>query len=90
MLEKLKVTEDRFEEINRRLMDPYVVNDNEAYKQLMKEHKMLTPIVEKYRECVKAENAVNEAKELLNEGGMDPELKEMATEQLLEGNRMVE
>ncbi|MEG2144070.1 MAG: peptide chain release factor 1 [Oscillospiraceae bacterium] len=90
MLEKLKVTEDRFEEINRRLMDPYVVNDNEIYKQLMKEHKMLMPIVEKYRECVKAEKAVNEAKELLDEGGMDPELKEMATEQLLEGNRMVD
>ncbi len=50
MFEKLKNVEDRYEEINNRLMDPAVVSDNEQYKNLMKEYKNLTPIVEKYRD----------------------------------------
>ena len=90
MLDKLKVTEQRFEEVERKLMDPDVINDNEAYKNLMKEHKSLTPIVEKFRQYEAACNSVAEAKEILSEGGLDPEFKEMATEQLLEGNKNVE
>ena len=49
MFEKLKLIEERFEEINRRLMDPDVVSDPAEYKKLMKEHKNLSVIVEKFR-----------------------------------------
>ena len=69
MFEKLKNVEDRYEEINNRLMDPAVVSDNEQYKNLMKEYKNLTPIVEKYREYRKACASHEEAAELLEEGG---------------------
>ena len=90
MLDKLKVTEQRFEEVERKLMDPDVINDNEAYKNLMKEHKNLEPIVAKFREYEAALNSVAEAEEILSEGGLDPEFKEMATEQMLEGKKNVE
>ena len=50
MFEKLKDVAARYEQINEKLMDPVVVSDNSQYKSLMKEHKNLTPIVEKYRE----------------------------------------
>ena len=50
MFEKLKDVAARYEQINEKLMDPTVVSDNNQYKTLMKEHKNLTPIVEKYRE----------------------------------------
>ena len=49
MFEKLQLIEERYEEINRRLMDPNVVSDQNAYRDLMKEYKNLTPIVEKFR-----------------------------------------
>lgn len=82
MFEKLKDVAARYEQINEKLMDPVVVSDNSQYKSLMKEHKNLTPIVEKYREYEKAEASFEEARELLDEGGLDKDFKEMVEEQL--------
>ena len=90
MLDKLKHIESRYEEINQKLMDPTVINNNELYKELMKEYKNLTPIIDKYREIVAAVESVDEAKMLLDEGGLDSDFKEMVTEQLLDGNKNVE
>ncbi|MBR6393521.1 MAG: peptide chain release factor 1 [Ruminococcus sp.] len=80
MFEKLAVMEEKFEEISRRLSEPDVVSDNKLYAQLMKDYKNMTPIIEKYREYVKAEKAFNEAKEILDDS-TDKELKEMAQEE---------
>ena len=76
MLEKLKEAERKYEEIDASLSDPAVVSDIEAYKRLMKEHKALTPIIEKYREWKTVKSAADEAKELLESG--DRELRELA------------
>ena len=88
MLEKLKAAEDRYEEISLRLTDPSVVNDNSQYRSLMKEYKDLTPLVTKYRELAAAQQAHEEAKELLSESGLDHELREMAEEQLRESQKL--
>ena len=72
MFDKLKDVAVRYEQINEKLMDPAVITDNNQYKNLMKEHKNLTPIVEKFREYEKAREAFEEAKMLLDEGGLDP------------------
>ena len=61
MFDKLKAVESRYEEIGELLMDGAVVADQEQYKKLMKEHKQITPIVEKYREYVAAKNSESEA-----------------------------
>ena len=82
MFEKLKDVAARYEQINEKLMDPTVVSDNNQYKTLMKEHKNLTPIVEKYREYEKAEASLEEAKELLEEVGLDKDFKEIVEEQM--------
>ena len=58
-------------------MDPDVINDNNQYKNLMKEYKNLTPIIEKYREYKAAKDAFDEAKELLDNGGLEKDFKEM-------------
>ena len=50
MFEKLKLTEQRFEEISEKLSCPEVVSDNEQYKALMKEYKSLEAVVEKLTE----------------------------------------
>ena len=77
MFEKLKFTEQHYEEINEKLSDVNVVNDNKLYTQLMREHKTLTPIVDKYREYLNTEKDFNEAKELLDSGNLDRDFKEM-------------
>ena len=81
MFEKLQLIEERYEEINRRLMDPNVVSDQNAYRDLMKEYKNLTPIVEKFRAYKKAAGDLEEAESLLDGGGLDHDFKELLEEE---------
>lgn len=78
MFSRLESTEKRFEEINEELCNPAILSDQNKYKSLMKELKNLTPIVEKYREYKVQEKNLNEAKEILEESGIEKEFKEMA------------
>ncbi len=90
MLDKLKNVENRYQEVGQKLMDPTVISDNEQYKNLMKEYKNLTPLVEKYQEYCKAKASLQEAQELLEEGGLDKDFKEMVQEQLEESKQQAE
>lgn len=90
MLEKLKLAEQRYEELNEKLTDIAVISDNNLYRDLMREHKTLTPLIEKYREYVKAEQEFSEAKEMLDEGGLDKEFKEIVQLQYEENKDLME
>ena len=78
MFEKLKDTEKNYEAICADLENPEIVVDPEKYTKLMKEHKRLTPIVEKYREYCACEQQLAEATEMLD----DPDMAELAREEL--------
>lgn len=82
MLEKLKNVEERYEKINSELFDPEVIADREKYAALMKEVKNLAPVVEKYREYMKSDAAFCEAKEMLDEGGLDRDFQEMVRQEM--------
>ena len=84
MLDKLKKVEERFEYINEKLCESDVVADLAQYKKLMQELKVLTPIVEKYRQLKAAEEAMTEAKAMLDAGGLDPEFRELCQEEFEE------
>ena len=90
MLDKLAAIEEKYEQINSQLFDPDVVSDIEKYRKLMQEAKHLTPIVEKYREYKTAQNNYDEAKMLLDEGGLDKEFREMAFEEMEESAAIIE
>ncbi len=90
MFDKLKAVEDRYEEIGQLLIDPDVVSDQEQYKKLMKEHKQITPVVEKYREYAAAKKAEEEALMLLDDGSLDKDFKELAQEELGEAKATIE
>ncbi len=81
MFDKLELTEQRYEEINKKLMDPEVISDNNMYRDLMKEYKNLTPIVEKYKEYKTAKTAFEEAKTMLEDGGLEKDFKEIVQEE---------
>ena len=49
----------------------------------MKEHKELSPVVEKFREYTAAKNSEEEAKELLEAGGLDKDFKDLVEEEYL-------
>ncbi len=82
MNDKLQALSDRFDEVSELLTQPETVNDSARYTELMKEYSKLSPIAEKYREYLQAEAENKEARELLDEGGLDDEMKEMVSEQL--------
>ncbi|MEG2295211.1 MAG: PCRF domain-containing protein, partial [Oscillospiraceae bacterium] len=84
MLDKLQLAEDRYDIINEKLMDPAVINDQNEYKNLMKEYKNLTPIVDKYREYKKAKEEYEEAKGMLDDGGLDKDFKEIVELQYMD------
>ncbi len=90
MLDKLQLAENRYEEINEKLTDPNIISDNEQYRLLMKEHKTLTPLIEKYRELKKAQEEFDEAKQMLNDGGLDAEFKEMVQLQYDDSKKLVQ
>lgn len=78
MITQLRAVRNRYDEINNQLQDPTVINNNELYRSLMKDYKNLTPIVETYDAYDAAKGAFEEAKEMLDEGGLDAEFKELA------------
>jgi len=85
MLEKLKEAEAKYIKITDDLAKPEIVNDQENFKRLMREHKLLTPVIEKYREYCNVLKSIAEAEELL-----DSDLKEMAEVELFESRESAE
>ena len=90
MLDKLIKVEERFEDINARLCESDVVNDMVQYKKLMQELKVLTPIVEKYRQLKAAQSTRDEAKEMLDAGGMEKDFRDMVWEEYEESCNNIE
>ena len=86
MLEKLKAIEERFIELENRMAQPEVYSDVNAYAKLAKDQKELAPVVEAYRLYKKYDSNAKEAKALLS----DPEMKEMAQEELEEAKEGME
>ena len=82
MFDKLETVVNRYEQIAVELSRPETAGDNALFTKLMKEHAELTPIVEKYREYTAAKNSEKEALEILSEGGLDKDFKELAEEEL--------
>ena len=80
MFEKLEAIEKKYEELTKKISDPDVIANQNEWRQYMKEHAEIEPIVEKYREYKKTKQSMDEASEMLS----DPELKELAEAEMLE------
>lgn len=81
MLDKLSLTKQRYDEIGEQLTLPDVISDQNQYRDLMREYKRLTPLIEQYDAYQLASASFEEAKGLLQEGGLDRDFKEMVQEQ---------
>ena len=89
MLEKLKEAEQKYERMEVELSEPEIFSNPERYAALMKEYKNLTPIIEKYREYVRASTNKEDAELLLSEP-LDAEMKELALSELKESKALME
>lgn len=74
MLKRLEITEQRYQELNEKLMDENVTNDIKLFRDISKEHANLGPIVEKYHEYKTA--SINLEDSIVMSNDSDPELSE--------------
>ena len=82
MLEKLAQIEKNYEELTAQISSPEFMSDMSAYAKLMKQHRSLGIIVEKYREVRKMTEALSGAKEMLDLA--DDEMRELAQAEIAE------
>ncbi len=87
MFEGLAEAEKKYDKINDMLMQPDIVSDTEKYSKLMREHKLMTPVIEKYREYRAALEAIAESEEILSDKDADRDLLTLAEEELDEAKK---
>ena len=81
MWDKLKEVEERYESLARQLSKPEIISDRDLFQKYSKEYKDLTDLVTTYRSFSKASEELAGSKELLA-SSTDPDLREMATEEM--------
>ena len=81
LLKKLEAISYRFDEVSSLIVDPDVIADMKRYVSLNREYKDLSEIVEAYKEYKNVIDNIESSKEIIA-SEEDPEMKEMAREEL--------
>ncbi|MBE5812116.1 MAG: peptide chain release factor 1 [Clostridiales bacterium] len=81
MYDKLKIVEQRYNELTEEISKPEVIADQANWRKLMKEHGSIEEIVNKYKEYKQVKADIDSAKEMLN----DKELHELAQMEIVTG-----
>ena len=89
MLNKLAFIEERYEELSQKLSDPEIISDQNKWRKLCKENADITPIVEKYREYKKAQEAIDSSREMLEEKP-DKEFEELLLMEIEENKEKIQ
>jgi peptide chain release factor 1 len=88
MLEKLKILEDRFNELSDLLTKPDIISDQSRYIKISKEYKDLKTVVDKKNEYEEVLSNISEAKEIIKKEN-DEEMIELANLELNEAQAKV-
>ena len=81
MFDRLEDILVRYREIEEEMLNPGIMNDQNRYRKLMKEHSDLTDIAEKYMEYKATQSSMEESLTMLEEES-DEEIRELAKEEL--------
>ncbi len=81
MFDKLEDLLMRYEELEAEMLNPDIMNDQNRYRKLMKDHSDLSNIIEKYKEYKATQASIEESLAMLDEEN-DEEIREMAKEEL--------
>ena len=83
---KLENLSERYEEISVLLSDPDVISDQDQFRKLSMEYSQLEPVVKEFATFQQVSEDLQTAQEMLD----DPELKEMAQEEIQDANAKLE
>jgi len=81
MIDKLEQLRERYDELNKLIMDPDLPKDQKRYREVMQEHASLTETMQVYDEYRELLGSLQETKQLLEEE-QDSSMREMAREEL--------
>lgn len=90
MNEKLELLSARYDEISVKLSDPSVIADNKLYRDLMREYKNLTPLIEMWQKYKAAEKNCEAAATEISQAGGDEELRELAQSEYNDNKALIE
>ncbi len=82
MIERLEIIKNHYDDLERQLLDPKIMDNYEELMRINKEKSALEETVKKYDEYNKLKENIASLKELVN----DPEMGEMASSELEEAN----
>ncbi len=88
MFEKIEQIIEKHQTLEMRLSDPALFKDRKKFEQTAREHKELSQVVQAYGEWRGYEDAIEEAKVLLEDG--DPEMSELAQAELEDAGAKIE
>ncbi len=89
MIEKLREAERYYSALQDKLSQPDIMSDGKAYRELVKEYRRLTPIIEKFREYKHSEEQLAEANYILMHES-DRELTALAAEEIREQKEILD
>ncbi|MFW6207842.1 MAG: peptide chain release factor 1 [Spirochaetota bacterium] len=81
MIDKLEGIAERYHEVEQLISDPEIMKEMQRYRELMQEHSQLRETVEEFEKYKQVAQEVEDARALI-EGEDDPEMREMAKEEL--------
>jgi peptide chain release factor 1 len=82
LLDKLKSVEQTFNELTRRMADPEVATDPDEFQQVAKSRASLEETVLTYETWKTVQQQLAEARQIAKEAASDPELQEMAAQEV--------
>ena len=86
LLRKLDQISERHQEITALLAEPEIQADQNKFRDLTKEYAQLEPVVECYNDYRSTEESIASAREMLD----DPEMAELAEEELKEAEERLQ
>ena len=90
MLEKLRLVEERYMEMAERAGQPDFFADPKAASKLLREQKKLEPVVTAYRAYCKTKKEADELREMLDAGGLEPDMKDLCQEEYTDCKKKLE
>jgi peptide chain release factor 1 len=77
MFDKLEATTEKYDELAARASDPDVIADQPQWQRIVKEMGEIEPVVQKYRAYISTRQELADAREMIEDGGLDAEEREL-------------
>lgn len=90
MEDKLRTIVERFRQLETQLSDPAILNDQQRYRALGREYKMLQPIVEEAEHYLRLQDQLTQAKSLIADPTTDAALRDLAYDEVHQLARQIE